>query len=102
VAKPANVELKNRFMKAMIFSAGLGTRFKPWTDAHPKALAVVNGKSLLQRNIEWLQRFNIHEVIVNIHHFPEQVMQAIEKNKDGAVRLRSVMKRASYWKPVAA
>jgi MurNAc alpha-1-phosphate uridylyltransferase len=81
VAKPANVELKNRFMKAMIFSAGLGTRFKPWTDAHPKALAVVNGKSLLQRNIEWLQRFNIHEVIVNIHHFPEQVMQAIEKNK---------------------
>jgi len=81
VAKPANVELKNSFMKAMIFSAGLGTRFKPWTDAHPKALAVVNGKSLLQRNIEWLQRFNIHEVIVNIHHFPEQVMQAIEKNK---------------------
>jgi MurNAc alpha-1-phosphate uridylyltransferase len=68
-------------MKAMIFSAGLGTRFKPWTDAHPKALAVVNGKSLLQRNIEWLQQFNIREVIVNIHHFPEQVMEAIEKNK---------------------
>lgn len=68
-------------MKAMIFSAGLGTRFKPWTDNHPKALAVVNGKSLLQRNIEYLQQFGITDVVVNIHHFPDQVREAIEKNK---------------------
>ncbi len=67
-------------MKAMIFSAGLGTRFKPWTDSHPKALAMVNGKSLLQRNIEYLQSYDITEVIVNIHHFPEQVVEAIDKN----------------------
>ena len=67
-------------MKAMIFSAGLGTRFKPWTDAHPKALAMVNGKSLLQRNIEYLQQFGITEVVVNVHHFAEQVMEAIDKN----------------------
>jgi len=40
----------------MIFAAGLGSRLKPWTDHHPKALAVVNGKSLLQRNIEYLQK----------------------------------------------
>lgn len=68
-------------MKAMIFAAGLGTRFKPWTDKHPKALAPVNGKSLLQRNVEWLQQYGIKDVIVNIHHFPEQVMQAIQANK---------------------
>ena len=37
----------------MIFSAGLGTRFNPCTDAHPKALELVNGKSLLQHNIEY-------------------------------------------------
>ncbi len=43
-------------MKAMILAAGLGTRLKPWTDHHPKALAVVNGKSLLQRNIEYLKQ----------------------------------------------
>ncbi len=39
-----------------ILAAGLGTRFKPWTDKHPKALAVVNGKTLLQRNVEYLQQ----------------------------------------------
>lgn len=67
--------------RAIIFSAGLGTRFKPWTDSHPKALAIVNGKSLLQRNIEYLQQYNIFDVIVNIHHFPQQIIEAIEKNK---------------------
>jgi NDP-sugar pyrophosphorylase family protein len=65
---------------AMIFSAGLGTRFKPWTDRHPKALALVNGKSLLQRNIEYLQRYGINDVIVNVHHFAEQVIDAIKTN----------------------
>ena len=65
----------------MIFSAGLGTRFKPWTDRHPKALAVVNGKSLLQRNIEYLQQYEIDEVVVNVHHFADQVVDAIKKNK---------------------
>lgn len=68
-------------MKAMIFAAGLGTRFKPWTDHHPKALAVVNGKTLLQRNIEYLQMYGIYEVVVNVHHFAEQVIETIQMNK---------------------
>lgn len=67
--------------KAMIFSAGLGTRFKPWTDGHPKALALVNGKSLLQHNIEYLQRYGITDVVVNVHHFADQVVEAVNKNK---------------------
>ena len=67
-------------MQAMIFSAGLGTRFKPWTDKHPKALGIVNGKSLLQRNIEYLQQYGIKDVIVNVHHFAEQVEDAIVEN----------------------
>ncbi|MFM7670983.1 MAG: sugar phosphate nucleotidyltransferase [Bacteroidota bacterium] len=66
-------------MKAMIFSAGLGTRFKPWTDHHPKALAPVHGKSLLQRNVEYLQAYNIKEVVVNVHHFADQIEIAIEQ-----------------------
>ncbi len=68
-------------MRAMIFSAGLGTRFKPWTDQHPKALALVNGKSLLQRNIEYLQKYGITDVVVNVHHFADQIKEAIKKNK---------------------
>ena len=69
-------------MKAMIFAAGLGTRFKPWTDKHPKALAVINGKSLLQRNVEYLQTAGIYDVVVNVHHFADQIEEAIVA-KDG-------------------
>lgn len=68
-------------MKAMIFAAGLGTRFKPWTNHHPKALAMINGKSLLQRNIEYLQQYGIFEVVVNVHHFADQIIQAVAENK---------------------
>lgn len=64
----------------MIFAAGLGTRFKPWTDKHPKALAVVNGKSLLQRNIEYLQQYGIKDVIINVHHFADQIINAVNTN----------------------
>ena len=67
--------------KAMILAAGLGTRFKPWTDRHPKALAPVNGKSLLQRNIEYLQRYGIRDVVVNVHHFADQIVEALTVNK---------------------
>ena len=66
-------------MKAMIFSAGLGTRFKPWTDKHPKALAMVNGKSLLQRNVAYLQQYGINDLVVNVHHFSDQVIETIKK-----------------------
>src|SRR6478752_5475707 len=66
---------------AIIFAAGLGTRFKPWTDQHPKALAIVNGKSLLQRNIEYLQQYGITHVVVNVHHFADQIIEAIGANK---------------------
>ena len=64
----------------MILAAGLGTRFKPWTDKHPKALAVINGKSLLQRNIEYLQNAGVYEVVVNVHHFADQIVDAVRMN----------------------
>ena len=68
-------------MKAMIFAAGLGTRLKPWTDHHPKALAMVNGKSLLQRNILYLQEYGITEVVINVHHFADQIIDAVKRNQ---------------------
>ncbi len=63
---------------AMILAAGLGTRLKPWTDKHPKALALVNGKSLLQLNVEYLMSYGITKIIINIHHFPEQIINLVE------------------------
>jgi len=68
-------------MKAIILAAGLGTRLKPFTDKHPKALALVNKKSLLQRNIAYLQQHNIYDVIVNVHHFAAEIIETIEANR---------------------
>lgn len=73
-------ENKFRNMKAMILAAGLGTRFKPWTDNHPKALAIINGKTLLQRVIQYLQQYDITHVVVNVHHFADQIEEAIKKH----------------------
>lgn len=67
-------------MKAMIFAAGLGTRLKPFTENNPKALALVNGKPLLQRNIEYLRAAGINEIVINVHHFADQIMVFLEEN----------------------
>jgi N-acetyl-alpha-D-muramate 1-phosphate uridylyltransferase len=66
--------------QAIIFAAGPGPGLKPWTDGHPKALAPVNGKSLLQRNIEYLQGYGIREVMVNVHHFADKVTAEVTKS----------------------
>lgn len=67
-------------MKSMIFAAGLGTRLKPFTENHPKALAVVNNKTLLQRNIEYLKKYGFGELVINVHHFPEQIISFLEEH----------------------
>jgi N-acetyl-alpha-D-muramate 1-phosphate uridylyltransferase len=67
-------------MKAMILAAGLGTRLKPWTDHHPKALAMVNGKSLLQRNVQYLMQCGINDIVINVHHFADQIRDAVIAN----------------------
>lgn len=65
----------------MILAAGFGTRLKPFTDNHPKALAPVNGKSLLEINIKNLQKFGIKDVVVNVHHFAEQIEEVLITNQ---------------------
>lgn len=67
-------------MKAFLLAAGLGTRLKPFTDKHPKALAEINGQSLLERNIRFLQKSGIPDVVVNVHHFADQIIQKIKEN----------------------
>jgi NDP-sugar pyrophosphorylase family protein len=71
----------------MILAAGLGTRLRPWTYHHPKALALVHGKPLLQWNVEYLQKFGIMDVIVNVHHFADQVIEAVEANDGWGSRI---------------
>jgi len=64
----------------MIFSAGLGTRLKPLTDTMPKALVPLAGKSLLQWQVEKLRDAGIMDIIVNVHHFPDMIIETIRKN----------------------
>ena len=66
--------------KALIFAAGKGTRLKPFTDSHPKALALVNDVPLLEKNIKYLQSFGVTEFVINVHHFGEQIVEFLEKN----------------------
>lgn len=62
-----------RTVKAMIFAAGLGTRLYPLTADKPKALVTLDGKTLLQNAIETVCRAGIDEIVVNTHHFSEQI-----------------------------
>lgn len=64
----------------MIFAAGLGTRLKPFTDKHPKALAEVNGKTLLEHTILYLQKYGIKDIVVNVHHFADQIEKVLADN----------------------
>ena len=68
-------------MKAMIFAAGLGTRLKPLTDTMPKALVPLAGKPLLQWQVEKLRDAGITDIIVNVHHFPDMIIDTIRANK---------------------
>ncbi len=69
-------------MKALIFAAGKGTRLKPFTDHHPKALAKVNGVPLLERNIKYLQSYGINDFVINVFHFGEQIVQFLKENNN--------------------
>ncbi len=61
-------------MKAMIFAAGLGTRLRPLTDNMPKALVTLAGKTLLQWQIEKLCSVGIRDIVINVHHFPDMII----------------------------
>jgi len=69
-------------MKAMILAAGLGTRLRPLTDSRPKALVEVGGKTLLEIAIARLRSFGVTEIIVNLHHFAEMMLDYLMSKKD--------------------
>ncbi|MDY0092727.1 MAG: nucleotidyltransferase family protein [Candidatus Vecturithrix sp.] len=67
-------------MKAMIFAAGFGTRLYPLTAARPKALLEVHGSPLLELIITRLRMYGFRELIINVHHFAEQIIQFLDAN----------------------
>jgi NDP-sugar pyrophosphorylase family protein len=70
-------------MKAIIFAAGLGTRLKPLTDNCPKALVILNGQPLLWHSINFLKQSGIDEVVVNVHHFSNSIINYLKKEDFG-------------------
>lgn len=71
----------------MIFAAGLGTRLRPLTDHRPKALVEIGGRTLLEITLRRLHAFNIDEVIVNVHHFADMVLEYLQKNANFGMRI---------------
>ncbi|PYX26961.1 MAG: nucleotidyltransferase [Acidobacteria bacterium] len=74
-------------MKAMILAAGLGTRLRPLTDDRPKALVEVAGRTMLETTLTRLRDFGIREVIVNVHHFADMVVDFLKANNSFGMRI---------------
>jgi NDP-sugar pyrophosphorylase family protein len=74
-------------MKAMILAAGLGTRLRPLTNDRPKALVEVGGRTLLEITISRLRTFGVREVIVNVHHFADMVVDYLKAKKNFGMRI---------------
>ena len=74
-------------MKAMILAAGLGTRLRPLTDSTPKALVTIKNRTLLEIIINRLKTFGINEMIINVHHFADHIIQYIKNNHFFNIRI---------------
>jgi len=74
-------------MKAMILAAGLGTRLRPLTDSRPKALVEIAGRTLLEITLCRLRAFGIREVIINVHHFADLILDYLKANDNFGMRI---------------
>ena len=74
-------------MKAMILAAGLGTRLRPLTNNRPKALVEISGRTLLEIAVLRLRSFGVREIIINVHHFADMILDYLRTNKNFGVRI---------------
>ena len=74
-------------MKAMILAAGLGTRLRPLTDDRPKALVEVAGHTMLEITLARLRAFGVSEVIINVHHFADKVIEFLAPPRNFGMRI---------------
>jgi mannose-1-phosphate guanylyltransferase len=69
-------------MKAMVLAAGLGTRLRPLTDTRPKALVEISGRSLLEITLTRLKQFGVRDVVINVHHFADMVVEYLKAHEN--------------------
>src|SRR5713226_7996806 len=74
-------------MRAMILAAGLGTRLRPLTDSRPKALVEISGRTLLEITLSRLRSFGIREVIINVHHFADMILDYLKAHNNFGMRI---------------
>ncbi|MCB0650599.1 MAG: nucleotidyltransferase family protein [Saprospiraceae bacterium] len=74
-------------MKAIIFAAGLGTRLRPLTDTRPKALIEINGVPLLEIAVRKLIKNGCLDIIINVHHFGEQIIDFLKTNDNFGINI---------------
>jgi len=74
-------------MKAMILAAGLGARLRPLTDDRPKALVEIAGRTLLEITLSRLRAYGIREVIINVHHFADMILEYLKTNDNFSMRI---------------
>ena len=74
--------------QAMIFAAGLGTRLKPLTDTMPKALVPVGGQPLLWHVIQKLKAAGFGRIVINVHHFAQQIVDYLKENNNFDIDIR--------------
>ena len=74
-------------MKAMILAAGLGTRLRPLTDRRPKALVEINGRTLLEITLSRLRSFGVREVMINVYHFADMIVEYLKTNNNFGIRV---------------
>src|SRR5262249_15504125 len=74
-------------MKAMILAAGLGTRLRPLTNDRPKALVEISGRTLLDITLERLRGVGVREVIINVHHFADMMVEYLKTRQNGGMRI---------------
>lgn len=74
-------------MKAMILAAGLGTRLRPLTDDRPKALVQIAGRTLLEITLARLRAVGVTDVIINVHHFADLIVEYLNANHNFGMRI---------------
>jgi NDP-sugar pyrophosphorylase family protein len=74
-------------MKAMVLAAGLGTRLRPLTNDRPKALVEINGRTLLEFTLKRLREFGVTDVIVNVHHFTDKIVEYLAAHQNFGMRV---------------